>query len=184
MAAVKASQLIALRNLSRSNRQLLRCRPLSTLEQSKRSRAEQSRAPAFTRQFTTDRRLQARGDDSTIDFMYFPEDLEPEEVEVYRVPILPDNYSTTENTAGNEDDVVMKAEISTTSADAVFMPMAESSDGHAMNIDFHAMADKVAANVRELKIPVEEQASMMKQIWSDMIDDMLALNKKKSSGSN
>lgn len=74
---------------------------------------------------------------------------------------------------------VMKPEISTMSADAVFLPMSEMSDGHAMNIDFHAMADRVATNVRSLKAPVEEQASLMKQIWNDMVDDMLAMGKKK-----
>lgn len=62
------------------------------------------------------------------------------------------------------------------SADAVFLPMADMSDGHAMNIDFHAMADRVAANLKRMKVPVEEQAGLMKQIWSDMVDDMLKLN--------
>lgn len=65
------------------------------------------------------------------------------------------------------------------SLDSVFLPMAEMHDGHAMGVDFHAMADRVAANVRSLKAPVEEQASMMKQLWSDMVDDMLGLSKKK-----
>ena len=71
----------------------------------------------------------------------------------------------------------MKPEISVMSADAVYLPMAESHDGHAMNIDFHAMADKVAANLRRMSIPVEQQASMMKQIWGDMVDDMMGLKK-------
>lgn len=110
--------------------------------------------------------------------MYFPETMEPEEAEVYRVPILPDNYNATENAAAEEHAEVMKPEISTMSADAVFLPMADLSDGHAMNIDFHAMADRVAVNLRQMKVPVEEQASMMKQIWSDLVDDMLGLRKK------
>lgn len=64
------------------------------------------------------------------------------------------------------------------SMDSNFLPMAENHDGHAMGVDFHAMADKVAANVRDMKVPVEEQASMMKQLWNDMVDDLLGLKKK------
>lgn len=67
----------------------------------------------------------------------------------------------------------MKPQISTMSADAVFLPMSDLSDGHSLNIDFHAMADRVAANLRSMKVPVEEQASVAKQIWSDMVDDIL-----------
>ena len=59
------------------------------------------------------------------------------------------------------------------SADAIYLPMSDLSDGHAMNIDFHAMADRVAANLRRMKVPVEEQAGLMKQIWGDLVDDML-----------
>lgn len=61
------------------------------------------------------------------------------------------------------------------SADAVFLPMSDMSDGHSLNIDFHAMADRVAANLRRMSVPVEEQASIMKQIWNDMVDDALNL---------
>ena len=56
--------------------------------------------------------------------------------------------------------------------------MAELHDGHAGGVDFHAMADKVAANVRAMKLPVEEQAGLLKQIWSDMVDDMVGAKKK------
>ena len=72
----------------------------------------------------------------------------------------------------------MKPEISTMSADAVFLPMSENTDGHGMNIDFHAMADRVAANLKQMKVPVEEQASMMKRIWGDLVDDMISAASK------
>ena len=72
----------------------------------------------------------------------------------------------------------MKPEISAMSADAVVLPMSEISDGHAMNVDFHAMADRVAANLRRMKVPVDEQAGMMKQIWADLVDDMMGAGKK------
>lgn len=64
------------------------------------------------------------------------------------------------------------------SMDSVYLPLAENHDGHALGVDFHSMADRVAANVRNMKIPVEEQASMMKQLWNDMVDDILGLKKK------
>ena len=63
----------------------------------------------------------------------------------------------------------------TASADAVYLPMADLSDGHAMNVDFHSMADRVASNLRRMKLPVEQQAGMMKQLWSDMIDDLFGV---------
>ena len=74
----------------------------------------------------------------------------------------------------------MKPEISTMSlsSDAVYLPMAEHSDGHALNVDFHAMADTVAANIKRMQVPVEEQAGMMKQLWSDLVDDMLGAKRQ------
>lgn len=72
----------------------------------------------------------------------------------------------------------MKPEISTMSADAVFLPMSDMHDGHAENVDFHAMADRVAANLKRMKVPIEEQAGLMKQLWNDIVDDMLAVGKK------
>ena len=67
------------------------------------------------------------------------------------------------------------------SADAVFLPMSDHSDGHAMDIDFHEMADRFAATLRRATVPVEEQAGFMKQIWNDMVDDILAVKRKGSS---
>ena len=73
----------------------------------------------------------------------------------------------------------MKPQISTMSLDAVYLPMSDLTDDHAMNVDFHAMADKVAFNVRRMQVPVEEQAGMMKQLWGSLIDDMFASVSKK-----
>lgn len=80
----------------------------------------------------------------------------------------------------------MKPEISTMSADAVYLPMSDLSDGHAMNIDFHAMADRVAANLREMGVKpgagAEEVGSIMKTVWGDLVDDVVkALGAKKTS---
>lgn len=150
------------------------------------SASEQPKRPSTTkpepkpvRHFNTSRSLKAVNDSSTIDFAYLPTSaFEDSEAEVFRVPILPNNFTTKVNTPEAAEAPVMKPEISTMSADAVYLPMSDLSDGHAMNVDFHAMADKVALNLRRMKVPVEEQASIMKQIWADMVDDMLGVGKK------
>ena len=158
----------------------------TTTTKDQRPTAPEPTHPEPIRHFNTSRTLKAVGDTSTIDFAYFPTDLNPTIEETFRVPILPTNTSTSyrntpSNTAHESEDAttVMKPEISTMSADAVFLPMADMSDGHAMNVDFHAMADKVAANLKRMSVPVEEQAGIMKQLWNDMVDDMLGSGKKK-----
>ena len=206
MAVPRATQFIALRNLSRSTHQIRKLhmtgpatysspvlttdRPTSEShhdmgkDHSKRPTISQPEQPSqlTTRHFNTTRSLKAVGDSSTIDFAYLPSgDVDPAAEEVFRVPILPNNYTyrTTPETLEPEA-AVMKPEISAMSADAVILPMADLSDGHAMNVDFHAMADRVAANLKRMQVPVEEQAGMMKQLWNDLVDDMLSIGKKAS----
>lgn len=134
---------------------------------------------ASTRRFNTTRALKAVNDSSTMDFAYLPSAAEDAAPETLRVPILPNNYTAASRAAVEEaaETVVMKPQISTMSADAVFLPMTDLSDGHSLNIDFHAMADRVARNLRSMKVPVEEQASVAKQIWNDMVDDLLGIKK-------
>jgi len=149
----------------------------SAVEQSKRPTAESANAPKPVRHFNTSRTLKAVNDTSTIDFAFFPEFADPDNFEAtqVRVPIIPTNFSPprTGAHAPEEETVVMKPQISTMSADAIYLPMSDLSDGHSLNIDFHAMADKVAVNLRRMQVPVEKQAGMMKQLWNDMVDDML-----------
>lgn len=167
--------------LSRLNAdELAHSRAFSTAaEQVKRPSVVRSDAPKTARHFNTSRALKAVNDSSTMDFAYFPAADVSEQEEVFRVPILPNNYTNNSSTvaAEAEEVVVMKPQISTMSADAVYLPMSDLSDGHSLNIDFHAMADKVAANLRSMKVPVEEQASVAKQIWNDMVDDILGIKK-------
>lgn len=166
--------------LSRLNAdELAHSRAFSTAaEQMKRPAIVRAEAPKTTRTFNTSRSLKAVNDSSTMDFAYFPTEAGVEvEQEVFRVPIIPTNYTAASRAPEIEEVVVMKPEISTMSADAVFLPMSDLSDGHSLNIDFHAMADKVAANLRSMKVPVEEQASVAKQIWNDMVDDILGTKK-------
>ena len=148
-------------------------------EQARRPSVVRDPTPSTTRHFNTSRSLKAVNDTSTMDFAYFPSAIDAETEEVLRVPILPNNYTVSTNAAAElaPETVVMKPEISVMSADAVFLPMSDLSDGHSLNIDFHAMADRVAANLRSMKVPVEEQASVAKQIWNDMVDDVLGTKK-------
>ncbi|KAH9808847.1 hypothetical protein Tdes44962_MAKER06266 [Teratosphaeria destructans] len=155
------------------------------VQQSKRPEAETD-APTAVRHFNVSRSLKANNDSSTIDFAYLP-DFDPDNAEaseLLRVPIISHDYSATARSGPTtpvvEEAVVMKPQISVMSADAVYLPMAEMSDS-GTNIDFHAMADRVSANMRRMKVPVGEQAGMMKQIFHDIIDDMFG--KKPSAAS-
>ena len=155
----------------------------SQVQQQRPSIVRASDSPKTTRHFNTSRAHKAVNDSSTMDFAYFPATTSAAaDEEVFRVPILPtlNPAAPTHNASSaevEEETVVMKPQISTMSADAVFLPMSDLSDGHSLNIDFHAMADRVAANLRSMKVPVEEQASVAKQIWSDMVDDILGIKK-------
>ncbi|KAI6810259.1 hypothetical protein KC340_g18634 [Hortaea werneckii] len=157
----------------------------SAVEQTKRPtpaepQQQQETPSQIIRHFNTSRELKQPKDTSTMDFAYFP-DLDPDNVDAnlaMRVPIIPDNYSpprTGAHAPEVEEMVVVKPQIVTASADAVYLPMADLSDGHAMNVDFHSMADRVATNLRRMRLPVEQQAGMMKQLWSDMIDDLFGV---------
>jgi hypothetical protein len=187
--------------ISRLNaHELANSRAFSTaIDQSKRPSVASDTAPQTVRHFNTSRSLKAVNDSSTIDFAYLPNmapDLIDDEGQV-RVPIIPTNFSPPRTGAhapeqeevswptesaqrnGHTDclQIVHRPEISTMSLDAVYLPMSDLSDGHSLNIDFHAMADRVAANLRRMKVPVEEQAGLMKQLWNDMVDDITGSKK-------
>lgn len=160
-----------------SAHELTRSRGFSTaINKSERPQAQQeSSAKPAIRHFNTSRELKAVKDSSTIDFAYLPDIISPDNVDVYahvRVPIIPTGAETAPKVM-EQETVVMRPQINVMSADAVYLPMSESSDDHAMNIDFHAMAERVALNLRRMKVPVEEQAGIAKRIWADMVDDIL-----------
>lgn len=113
MAAPRAAQLFALRNLARGSRQvrnlsltgpatyaspvMSRELPrdmtnLRTETAEKRPVVEQQKETSKVRHFNTSRELKANHDTSTIDFTYLPDIMAPDNVDVYsqvRVPILP-----------------------------------------------------------------------------------------------
>ncbi|KAF2209020.1 hypothetical protein CERZMDRAFT_91435 [Cercospora zeae-maydis SCOH1-5] len=201
MAAPRATQFIALRNLTRGAQQVRQLsitgpktyaspileRPVfnpPAIAKTERPTVEQdSKLNPATRHFNTSRERKSVKDTSTIDFAYLPDLMAPPNVDIYaqvRVPIIPTGAQAAPKVIESET-VVMKPEINVMSADAVYLPMSESSDGHAMNIDFHAMAEKVAANLRRMRAPVEQQAGIAKQIWGDMIDDVMGLKKGRTA---
>jgi hypothetical protein len=75
----------------------------------------------------------------------------------------------------------MKPEISSMSADSLYHALAENHDGHAQGIDFHSIIDTMAAQMRQMAVPAEEQASVLKQLWNDMVDDVVG-KKAQASG--
>lgn len=143
--------------------------------------------PSTTRHFNTTRTLKAVNDTSTIDFAYLPQTTLSDIVEEnIIVPIIPTNYTNTSNSNPTEDVVapVMKAEVSTMSADTVFLPMAEASDGHGEEIDFHAMAEGVGNVVKRvdevtLGVGLGERTGMVRRVLGDIADDLLGVAGKK-----
>lgn len=159
--------------------EITRSRAFSTaVEQSKRPTTEQKNAEssAPVRHFNTSRALKTVNDSSTIDFAYLP-DFDPDNSEassalMMRVPILPDNSSTS-YIAPEAEVTVMKPEIAAASPDSVILPMADSHDGHANGIDFPAMTNFMTASVAAVAKPVEKQAGMFKEVWNSMLDDIV-----------
>ncbi|CAK4033083.1 Hypothetical predicted protein [Lecanosticta acicola] len=141
-----------------------------------------------TRDFNTSRTLKSTKDSSPIDFAYFPTlapATPPDILLPMRVPILPTTTTTTTTTTSSvpadiiaeEETLIVKPQISTMSMDRVFLPATEMTDGDGAGIDFHALAARVGDGVKKMRVPVEEQAGLMRRIWSDMVDDVFAVKK-------
>ncbi|GAB7361541.1 hypothetical protein MBLNU230_g1595t1 [Neophaeotheca triangularis] len=156
----------------------------TTAAQTKRPVAEDNSdaAAAPARHFNTSRTLKAVNDSSPLDFAYMPSQEAFQDADLsLRVPILPDNYSPPRTGAHaplNDASVVLKPQVNAMSADSVYLPLQELHDGHAMNIDFHALAESVASQVQKMGVPMQERAGLMKQIWGDMMDDILGSKRK------
>lgn len=131
------------------------------------------------RHFNTSRELKAPKDTSTIDFAYIPDfdpDLNRSPLGI-QVPILPTTVSPNPSysfasalaAAEAEEAEVQLPMIHTVSAH--FHAPAAMSEVHDNNaIDFQGMAFQVAS---KLARPVEEGASMARQIWGGFVDDVL-----------
>ncbi|CZT20911.1 uncharacterized protein RCC_06771 [Ramularia collo-cygni] len=140
-----------------------------------------TKAPV-TRHFNTSRTLKAVNDSSTIDFAFMPQILGSEDagIAAIRVPILPDiNFNQNKAAIAPEEPAVMLPQISTMSADAVILPLSDHTtpSDEYLHIDFRSMADRVSANLANIKLPVEQQAGMVKRIFGDMIDDAMGIKR-------
>jgi len=150
---------------------------------SKRPSAEQKDETKAVRHFNTSRTLKAVNDSSTIDFAYFP-DFDPDNAEAsaLRVPLLHNNFSPARTGAHSleaADSVVMKAEINTMTPDKIVSNFSEVSDNNAMAIDFHGMAERIAAATQKAgKAPIVEQTSILKQLWKGIVEDFQTVQSK------
>ncbi|KAG9563232.1 hypothetical protein KCU71_g6296, partial [Aureobasidium melanogenum] len=150
---------------------------------SKRPSAEQQDEIKAVRHFNTSRALKAVNDSSTIDFAYFP-DFDPDNAEAsaIRVPLLPNNFSPTRTGAHSleaADDMVMKPQINSMAADKIISNFSEVSDNNAMTIDFHGMAERIAAATQKAaQAPIAEQTSILKQLWKGIVEDFKGVQTK------
>ncbi|THW37734.1 hypothetical protein D6D17_08252 [Aureobasidium pullulans] len=150
---------------------------------SKRPSTEQKDEVKAVRHFNTSRTLKAVNDSSTIDFAYFP-DFDPDNAESFtlRVPLLPTNFSPARvgaHAPEADDAIVIRPQISTMANDKIISNFSEVSDNNAMPIDFHAMADRVAAATQKaVKAPLAEQTSIVKQLWKGLVEDFQGVHAK------
>jgi hypothetical protein len=161
---------------------LAHSRAFSTaVNSSKRPSAESKTEEAKpVRHFNTSRALKANNDSSTIDFAYLPENIfDPENPEAaIRVPLLPTNFfphRTGAHALEAEEEAVLKPmvnSISTDGADDRISTIAELSDNNAMSIDFQGMAERVAAATKKNVSPMIEQSSILKQLWTGLVEDV------------
>ncbi|CAD0109331.1 unnamed protein product [Aureobasidium uvarum] len=143
-----------------------------------RPNAEQKDDVKAVRHFNTSRALKAVNDSSTIDFAYFP-DFDPDNAEAsaLRVPLLPN--STGAHSVETADSMVMKPQINTMAADKIISNFSEVSDNNAMTIDFHGMAERIAAATQKAaQAPMAEQTSILKQLWKGIVEDFRGVQTK------
>jgi hypothetical protein len=73
----------------------------------------------------------------------------------------------------------MKAEINTMAADQIVSNFSEVSDNNAMTIDFHGMAERIAAATHKAgQAPIMEQTSILKQLWKGIVEDFQSVQAK------
>ncbi|KAF2185396.1 hypothetical protein K469DRAFT_576363 [Zopfia rhizophila CBS 207.26] len=159
-----------------SAHELANSRTFSTaVHDSKRPAPEFPTAGKPVRHFNTSRSLKAVGDGSTIDFAYFPDyDPDTRGSPIIRVPILPQtvtSQSSKSYAAEDTEETVMRPTIMTVSADGthIHAPSAMSEVSDNNSIDFQGMAAKVASRFGK---PVEQKASMAKEVWGGLMDDI------------
>ncbi|KIW05273.1 uncharacterized protein PV09_03805 [Verruconis gallopava] len=203
MAASRASSLRALKHISKSTStvtqqsrglritQHVEASPYLTTQKPSLTRvqaaiddaaAEKSKATAAapSRQFNTSRSLKAVNDSSTIDFAYLP-DFDPDAgmpAPTVRVPLLPESLypqSTKTNYTKEEEEIVMRPEISLASADSTHVaPPSAFTDVVDNNaIDFEGVASALKSKAGA----VVEETSEIKRLFNGLLDDIFGAKK-------
>jgi len=131
---------------------------------------------AKARHFNTSRSLKTVKDSSTVDFTYIPEhipEFHPEPAKL-RVPVLPwaEPSAAMKQDFTEQEEPVMLPQIHTVAADGthIHAPSAISNMTDSNQIDYKGMVEQATSTVAE---PIEQGSGMFKQIWTDMVDDIL-----------
>ena len=103
------------------------------------------------------------------------------EIDVARIPRLPDNYSSSSNIHEVVAEVV-RPTISTVSADStnVVSAMTEVVDNHAASIDHYDLTNKVSIAASKLIEEVKKEIpepGLVKDLWNGLLDDVFGSKK-------
>lgn len=137
------------------------------------------RKAAFMQGFKTTAPARAVGDNSTIDFFFFPEVPEPPPTNPFsklRVPLLPDNYSpdrSPESAHAVEtlDEAVLRPEISIVASHpehVVPAALSEVVGNEGEDMSISDLASAAFKKVEQIKEP-----GWLKSLWDDFLDDLL-----------
>jgi len=137
--------------------------------------------------FRTSAPKQAAHDNSTIDFVFFPENPTelPSNPYVMRVPLLPDNY-TPDRSVGSPhelealDEAVPQPEITVVAShpdNVVPAALTEVVNNAGLDVDIAELTKAF-----NKKVEVMEEASALKELWSDLMDDILGPKVKPAHG--
>lgn len=128
--------------------------------------------------------MKADHDSSTIDFAYMPQEElgKTSPPEILRIPLLPNNYSSSRDNIETQDTIVpvIRPEISTVSADSTHIDspsaMSEVTDNHAIELDPYDLTRKVtaaAANMAGTPERKSKDTGVIQKLWASILDDLL-----------
>ena len=109
----------------------------------------------------------------------------PSQPEIFRIPLLPHNFSPPRENAVLQEAVeeVIRPEISTVSANGnyVVSAISEVTDNHAIEINPYDLTRQVTMAamrvVDDVKIGMAREESIVREIWSGMLDDFFGSSK-------
>lgn len=136
------------------------------------------------RAFNTTRTLKRPNDNSTVDLAFLPTmNFDEQTIQAFKVPILPDHYRDGSKTAERITLVsVPTPEVSTASMahESQLSVLGESHDSgkHAEEqMDVFGLVEGVGTKVKQ---EVEAEVGVLRQVWGDLMDDILGKKTAKS----